>query len=84
MSGFLPAFEAYGHGLDFIGLDGKTVRALLECPHLKIEIWGTRFLRSESNVGHPSRMCGAPRFLSDLTAAIFDDIANGLNVARRM
>jgi hypothetical protein len=29
-------------GLLSAGL-GKTVRALRECPHLKIEIWGTRF-----------------------------------------
>jgi hypothetical protein len=29
-----------------------------ECPHLRIEIWGTRFLLCESDVGHPyTRRC---------------------------
>jgi hypothetical protein len=29
------------------------VRALRECPHLKIEIWGTRFCGVNLDVGHP-------------------------------
>jgi hypothetical protein len=30
----------------------KAVRALRECPHLRIEIWGTRFCGSNLDVGH--------------------------------
>jgi hypothetical protein len=31
--------------------DAAKVRASLECPHLRIEIWGTR-VSGESDVGH--------------------------------
>jgi hypothetical protein len=30
----------------------KVVRALRECPHLRIEIWGTRLVAGLSDVGH--------------------------------
>ena len=34
------------------------VRALRECPHLRIEIWGTRFCGFNLDVGHPQIRVG--------------------------
>jgi hypothetical protein len=55
-SGFCQVSGLRGGGLR-VGVEsgGKTVRALRECPHLRIEIWGTRFCGSNLDVGHPPR-----------------------------
>ena len=52
----------------------KVVRALRECPHLRIEIWGTRLVARLSDVGHGSRMNGAP----DVSSC--RDLSNGEDV----
>ena len=39
----LAVFEAQGYVVVLVTGGGKTVRAWRECPHLRIEIWGTRF-----------------------------------------
>jgi hypothetical protein len=55
-SGFCQVSRLRGGELR-VGVEsgGKTVRALRECPHLRIEIWGTRFCGSNLDVGHPPR-----------------------------
>ena len=45
----LVALEAERHGL----ILGYRVRALRECPHLRIEIWGTQFWGFTLDLGHP-------------------------------
>ncbi len=43
----------------------ESIRALRECPHLRIEIWGTRFCGVTLDVGHPPKIeSNAPEKMS--------------------
>jgi len=43
----------------------EAVRALRECPHLRIEIWGTRFCGSNLDMGHSPEQFTFPLFAKD-------------------
>src|ERR1700722_2881381 len=55
-----------------IGRLRKAVRALRECPHLKIEIWGTRFCGFNPDMGHPPKN----EMRGSLHCAVHDETMN--------